>query len=115
MIAVALFLFGSASVLYGRHHILFTSLGALLVATGLVWGGGLAVTREPGTPSSAAAKDYANGVTAMEEASTPAAYQVAIDDFTAAIKLRPDYALAYSDRAAAEAFRGSEAVGGGFR
>jgi tetratricopeptide (TPR) repeat protein len=114
MIAVALFLFGSAYVLYGRNRIFFTVLGGLLVGTGLVWGGGLAITREPGTPSGAAASDYANGVTAMDEVATPAGYEVAIDDFTDAIKLRPDYALAYAERAAAEAFRGSEALGAGF-
>ncbi len=114
MIAVALFLFGSAYVLYGRNRVVFTVLGGLLVATGLVWGAGLAVTRQPGTPSDAAAADYANGVTAMDEAAAPAQYQAAIGDFTAAIKLRPDYALAYSERAAAEAFRGSEAIGAGF-
>ncbi len=114
MIAVALFLFGSAYVLYGRNRVIFTVLGGLLVATGLVWGGALVITRQPGTPSDAAAADYANGVTAMDEAAAPTGYQAAIDDFTDAIKLRPDYALAYSERAAAEAYRGSEAIGGGF-
>jgi tetratricopeptide (TPR) repeat protein len=114
MIAVALFLFGSAYVLYGRNRIIFSALGGLLVATGLAWGGGLALTRQPGTPSDAAATDYSDGVTAMDEVTAPAAYQTAIDDFTDAIKLRPDYALAYSERAAAEAFRGSEAIGAGF-
>jgi tetratricopeptide (TPR) repeat protein len=114
MIAVALFLFGSAYVLYGRNRVIFTVLGAVLVGTGLVWGGGLALTRQPGTPSNGAAADYADGVTAMDEVATPAGYQTAIDDFTDAIKLRPDYALAYSERAAAEAFRGSEALGAGF-
>ena len=44
----------------------------------------------------------------------PSEYQAAIEDFTDAIKLRPDYAQAYSERAAAEAFRGSEAIGAGF-
>ena len=106
MIAVALFLFGSAYVLYGRNRVVFTVLGGLLVATGLVWGAGLAITRQPGTPSDAAAADYANGVTAMDEAAAPTGYQAAIDDFSAAINRRPDYALAYSERAAAEAFRG---------
>ncbi len=57
MIAVALFLFGSAYVLYGRNRVIFTVLGGLLVATGLVWGAGLAITRQPGTPSRAAAAD----------------------------------------------------------
>ncbi len=114
MIAVALFLFGSAYVLYGRNRVIFTVLGGLLVATGLVWGAGLAITRQPGTPSRAAAADYANGVTAMDEAAVPSEYQAAIEDFTDAIKLRPDYAQAYSERAAAEAFRGSEAIGAGF-
>ena len=114
MIAVALFLFGSAYVLYGRNRVIFTVLGGLLVATGLVWGTGLAITRQPGTPSGPAAADYANGVTAMDEAAAPTGYQAAINDFSAAIKLRPDYALAYSERAAAEAIRGSEAIGAGF-
>ncbi len=114
MIAVALFLFGSAYVLYGRNRVIFTVLGGLLVATGLVWGAGLAITRQPGTPSDAAAADYAAGVTAMDEAAAPPEYQAAIGDFSAAIKQRPDYALAYSERATAEAFRGSEAIGAGF-
>jgi tetratricopeptide (TPR) repeat protein len=114
MIAVALFLFGSAYVLYGRNRVIFTVLGGLLVGTGLVWGGGLAITRDPGTPSGAAARDYADGVTAMDQSAGPAGYQAAINDFTKAIKLRPDYALAYSERAAAEAYRGSQAIGLGF-
>ena len=39
MIAVLLFLFGSAFVLYGRNRLLFSVLGMVLVATGLVWEG----------------------------------------------------------------------------
>jgi tetratricopeptide (TPR) repeat protein len=114
MIAVALFLFGSAYVLYGRNRVIFTVLGGLLVATGLAWGAGLTITRQPGTPSDAAAADYANGVTAMDEAAAPSEYQAAIEEFTNAIKLRPDYAQAFAERAAAEAFRGSQAIGAGF-
>ncbi|HTV12704.1 MAG TPA: hypothetical protein VME20_12675 [Acidimicrobiales bacterium] len=114
MVAVALFLFGSAFVLYGRNRMIFAVLGGLLVATGVAWGGWLAAAREPGSPSDRAAQDYAQGVEAMDYATTPIGYQPAIHDFTQAIKLRPDYALAYVQRAAAEALRGSEAVGAGF-
>ena len=114
MVAVALFLFGSAYVLYGRNRLIFTSLGIALLATSLIWGAALELLRQPGTPSAVAATDYARGVTAMAEAVTPAGYQPAIANFTAAIKLRPDYALAYSERGVAEALRGSEAIGAGF-
>jgi hypothetical protein len=114
VIAVALFLFGSAYVLHGRNRILFTLLGGLLVATGAAWGAAVTAGKEPGTPSTAAARDYANGVTAMNEAVGHAGFQTAITDFTDAIGLRPDYALAYSERAAAEALRGSETIGAGF-
>jgi len=114
MVAVALFLFGSAFVLYGRNRIIFVVLGGVLVATALAWGGWLAAARQPATPSDQAARDYAAGVVAMEQASTPSGYQPAINDFAAAIKLRRDYALAYVERASAEALRGSEEVGAGF-
>jgi tetratricopeptide (TPR) repeat protein len=114
MIAVALFLFGSAYVLYGRNRVVFTALGIVLVATGLAWGGGLAVAKQPATPSDRAARAYADGVTAMDAVTSQGGYAVPIKDFTEAIRLRPDYALAYSERASAEALRGSEAIGAGF-
>jgi tetratricopeptide (TPR) repeat protein len=114
MIAVSLFLFGSAYVLYGRNRMLFFALGALLVVTGVAWGGVLTAARQPGTPSNAAANDYAEGITALDEGSPSTGYQAAINDFTAAIKLRPDYAQAYSERAAAESYSGSETLGLGF-
>jgi len=114
MVAVALFLFGSAYVLYGRNRLLFSVLGTALVLTGLAWGAGLVATRQPGTPSDAAAMDYANGVVALAQAVTPAGYQAAIDDFSAAIAARPDYAQAYAQRSQAEVGRGSEQLGGGF-
>ena len=114
MIAVALFLFGSAYVLYGRNRLLFSLLGAALVVIGLTWGGGLVTTREPGLPSDAAAREYARGVTALAQAVNPAGYQVAMDDFTAAIRARPDYAEAYAERSLAEVDRGSQELGNGF-
>jgi hypothetical protein len=110
MIAVSLFLFGSAFVLYGRNRLLFSVLGIVLVATGLVWEGTLFATQEPAVPSVAAAKDYANGVVAMGVNN----YGAAIKDMTLAIKARPDYALAYSERALAESDLGSEQLGSGF-
>jgi hypothetical protein len=110
MIAVSLFLFGSAFVLYGRNRLLFSFLGIVLVATGLVWEGTLFATQEPAVPSVAAAKDYANGVVAMGVTN----YAAAIKDMTLAIKARPDYALAYSERALAESDLGSEQLGSGF-
>lgn len=114
MIAVTLFLFGSAYVLLGRSRLLFFVVGTLLVVTGAVWGGALTAAKEPSTPSSAAAQDYAEGVTALDQVGGLGSYQASIDDFTAAINLRPDYALAYSERAAAEALEGSETIGVGF-
>jgi hypothetical protein len=110
MIAVSLFLFGSAFVLYGRNRLLFSLLGIVLVATGLVWEGTLFATQEPAVPSVAAAKDYANGVVAMGVNN----YGAAIKDMTLAINARPDYALAYSERALAESDLGSEQLGSGF-
>jgi len=110
MIAVSLFLFGSAFVLYGRNRLLFSLLGIVLVGTGLVWEGTLFATQEPAVPSVAAAKDYANGVVAMGVSN----YGAAIKDMTLAIKARPDYALAYSERALAESDLGSEQLGSGF-
>jgi hypothetical protein len=110
MIAVSLFLFGSAFVLYGRNRLLFSVLGMVLVATGLVWEGALFSTQEPAVPSVAAAKDYANGVVEMGVNN----YRAAIKDMTLAIKARPDYALAYSERALAESDLGSEQLGSGF-
>ena len=94
MIAVSLFLFGSAFVLYGRNRLLFSFLGIVLVATGLVWEGTLFATQEPSVPSVAAAKDYANGVVAMGVNN----YGAAIKDMSLAIEARSDYALAYSER-----------------
>jgi tetratricopeptide (TPR) repeat protein len=114
MVAVALFLFGSAYVLYGRNRRLLSTLAIVLVAVGVAWGGGLVGAKQPGTPSDAAARDYANGVVALSSAVVPSAYQMAINDFTAAIKARPDFAQAYSVRATAEALRGSEQIGSGF-
>ncbi|HTW10276.1 MAG TPA: tetratricopeptide repeat protein, partial [Acidimicrobiales bacterium] len=114
MLAVSLFLFGSAFVLYGRNRLLFSILGGLLVATGVAWGASVSTTGAPGSPSPGAATDYADGQTTLADASAPGAYQTAIDDFSAAIKLRPDDALAYSLRGAAEALRGSEEEGAGF-
>ena len=114
MIAVALFLFGSAFVLYGRNRALFTVIGVTLVSVGLIWGGALVLVRQPGAPSDAAAQDYAGGVVAMGAAISPSGYQAAIADFTAAIKERPDYALAYEERSSAEQLRGSEAIGAAF-
>ena len=110
MIAVSLFLFGSAFVLYGRNRLLFSFLGIVLVATGLVWEGTLFATQEPAVPSVPAAKDYANGVVAMGVNN----YGAAIKDMTLAIKARPDYALAYSERALAESDLGSLQLGSGF-
>jgi hypothetical protein len=69
---------------------------------------------EPGKPSPTAAQDYARGVVAMASATTQAGFQPAINDFTAAIGARPDFALAYSERAVAETERGSDQLGGGF-
>ena len=96
MVAVSLFLFGSAYVLYGRNRRLLSSLAIALVVVGMAWGGGLVGTKQPGTPSGGAARDYANGVVAMSSAVVPSAYQLAINDFSAAIRARPDYAQAYS-------------------
>jgi hypothetical protein len=110
MIAVSLFLFGSAFVLYGRNRLLFSFLGIVLVATGLVWEGTLFGTQEPAAPSVAAAKDYANGVVAMGVNN----YGAAIKDMTLAVKARPGYALAYSERALAESDLGSQQLGSGF-
>ncbi|MGD0808706.1 MAG: tetratricopeptide repeat protein [Acidimicrobiales bacterium] len=110
MIAVSLFLFGSAFVLYGRNRLLFSFIAIVLVATGLLWEGTLFATQEPAVPSVAAAKDYANGVVAMGVNN----YGAAIKDMTLAIKARPDYALAYSERALAESDLGSEQLGSGF-
>lgn len=113
MLAVALFLFGSAYVLYGRNRVLFSSVGAGLVAVGIVWGGSLFTVNVPNTVSDAAARDYANGVVALSEASSPAGYHAALADFTAAIKARPDYAAAYARRAQAEDGTGSQELGSG--
>lgn len=110
MIAVSLFLFGSAFVLYGRNRLLFSLLGIVLVVTGLVWEGTLFAIQEPAVPSVAAAKDYANGVVAMGVNN----YRAAIKDMSLAIKARPDYALAYSERALAESDLGSQQLGSGF-
>ncbi|MGD0808693.1 MAG: hypothetical protein ABSA91_03115 [Acidimicrobiales bacterium] len=114
MLAVALFLFGSAFVLYGRNRMLFSVIASLLSIISIVWGGALFSVSEPGKPSVTAAQDYARGAVAMASAITPAGFQPAINDFTAAIGARPDFALAYAERAVAETERGSDQLGGGF-
>lgn len=114
MLAVALFLFGSAYVLYGRNRALFSVIAAGLVVVGLAWGGSLVTVRVPNKVSLAAARDYAHGVVALAEASTPLQYMPALNDFTAAIKARPDYASAYAQRAQAEDGTGSQELGSGF-
>jgi hypothetical protein len=114
MLAVALFLFGSAFVLYGRNRMLFSVIASVLAIISIVWGGALVSVSEPGKPSATAAQDYAQGVDAMASAITPAGFQPAINDFTTAIGARPDFALAYSERAIAETERGSDQLGGGF-
>lgn len=114
MLAVSLFLFGSAYVLYGRNRLLFSAVGAGLVLVGLIWGGSLVTVNVPNQVSDVAARDYANGVVALSEASTPADYRPALRDFTAAIKARPDYADAYAQRASAEEGIGSQELGYGF-
>jgi tetratricopeptide (TPR) repeat protein len=114
MLAVALFLFGSAYVLYGRNRVLFSAIAAGLVVVGLAWGGSLVTVRVPDKVSLAAARDYAKGVVALAEASTPLQYMPALNDFTAAIKARPDYASAYAQRAQAEDGIGSQELGSGF-
>jgi hypothetical protein len=114
MLAVTLFLFGSAFVLYGRNRMLFSVIASVLAIISIVWGGALFSVSEPGKPSVAAPQDYARGVVAMASATTPAGLQPAINDFTAAIGARPDFALAYAERAVAETERGSDQLGGGF-
>ena len=114
ILAVTLFLFGSAFVLYGRNRMLFSVIASLLAIISIVWGGALFSVSEPGKPSAAAAQNYARGVVAMASATTPAGFQPAINDFTAAIGARPDFALAYAERAVAETERGSDQLGGGF-
>ena len=114
MLAVALFLFGSAFVLYGRNRMLFSVIASLLAIISIVWGGALFAVSEPGKPSPTAAQYYARGVVAMASATTPAGFQPAINDFTVAIGARPDFALAYAERAVAETERGSDQLGGGF-
>ena len=113
MLAVSLFLFGSAYVLYGRNRVLFSAIGGGLVAVGLVWGGALVTLNVPNKVSDAAARNYANGVVALSEANGQAGYRVAMADFTASIKERPDYAAAYARRAQAEDGIGSEELGSG--
>ncbi len=113
LLAVALFLFGSAFTLYGASRVLFAVVGVLLVLVGSLWGGFVG-DEQPGTPSLAAARDYARGVVAAARAVTPSQYQPAIDDFEAAITARPDDAQAYAQLADAEVVRGSQELGGGF-
>lgn len=114
IIAAALFLFGSAYVLYGRSRLLATALGTAMLCAAVAWGGSLAAVREPDKPSQAAARDYTAGVLALSEASTATQFGPAITDFTAAIAARPDFAQAYSERATAEISRGSLHIGYGF-
>lgn len=114
IIAASLFLFGSAYVLYGRSRLIASSLATVMLAAAVAWGGSLAAVKEPAKPSAAAARDYTTGVVALARASTPAEFQPAISDFTAAIAARPDFAQAYSERATAEAERGSLQIGYGF-
>lgn len=114
MVAVALFLFGSAYVLYGRNRLTLSVLGLVLLSVATAWGGFLVAVKQPSPPPPVSSRDYERGVLAMAEASTPDGYLPAIADFTAAIKARPDFALAYSERAAAEALHGSQQIGFGF-
>lgn len=126
LVAVALFLFGSGFGLFGFNRLLFCGIGVTLLATTVVWGGAATVLRQATPQHSAAcsvaggkmvtvaACSYARGQVQLSEAVVPSDYQSAIDDFSAAIAARPDYAQAYQARAGAEWLRGSEEIGTGF-
>jgi hypothetical protein len=113
MVAVALFLFGTGLALIGRNRVIFATLGILLVLSGVSWAGVTSITA-PQVPSDAAAQNYASGVQAMASATSPKAYDAAIDAFTKAISARPDFVKAYHQRANAEALRGGEVVGSSY-
>jgi tetratricopeptide (TPR) repeat protein len=107
MLAISLLLLGSSLALYGSSRMLFASLGVVLVVIAVVWGATAAVSG-PGTqPTVQAASSYARGVTEFADSTTPSTYRPALEAFTKAIRLRPDYALAYDQRAETEDYMGS--------
>ena len=126
LLAVALFLFGSGFGLFGVNRLLFTGIGLTLLVTTAVWGGAATVVQQPAAQTTSACSvaagkvvtvsscSYAQGQVQLSKAVAPPDYQSAIDDFSAAIAARPDYAQAYQARAGAEWLRGSEEIGTGF-
>jgi hypothetical protein len=97
LFAVALYLFGLSVALRLRVTLYLAGLATVLVATGAVLAERTAAT-PPAPTSEHAADAYADGMVAFDLAKDPAAYRQAWQFFDQAVKARPGFAQAYSDR-----------------
>ena len=114
ILAVALFLLGSAFVLLGRNRVFFCVVALALMAIAGGWTT-IRTIAEPGPVSAVAANEYAAGVEELDNTDDSVqGAQIALQDFDIAIADRPDYADAFEQRADAEEAIGSLQVGGGF-
>jgi len=99
VIAVALFLYGLSTTISGVVRYLFAAAGTCLIVMSLLWAFVLTLSSVPTIPTGAIA-EYARGQGLYYAAATDEDYQVAIDAFSAALALYPDYGNAYAARAA---------------
>ena len=107
VLAVAVYLLGLALTISEanvRRIMGYVSLFLVLIAVG--WTGATQLVPVPGV-SRQAVDDYTAGKQVLNSAVTRAQYQQAYDDFTASIKLQPNFARAYVDRSQADFLLGA--------
>ncbi|HEY5197459.1 MAG TPA: hypothetical protein VIJ51_10585 [Solirubrobacteraceae bacterium] len=107
MFGVAIFLFGFTLTPQGRERArLFSLTASGMVVFALIYGAYEGLHGEGHAHDQAAAAHYADGVVALGKAD----YATAAREFSVTIRLRPDFARPYYERAVAELARDAPAV-----